>query len=86
MTSDALDDMALEDMAFEDSGNIFGMHFPACHVQHFFHQGNLASLAQYCLEGLPSFQTAPGHPFPWWIPFTNVGGEEQSRRAIKITF
>ena len=64
LTSDALADMALEDMALEDPGNIFGTHCPACHVQHFFHQGNLASLAQYSLEGLPSFQTAPGHPFP----------------------
>ena len=64
LTSDALDDMALEDMAFADPGNIFGTHCPACQLQHFFHQGNSASLAQYCFEGPPSFQTAPGHPFP----------------------
>ena len=77
--------MAFGDMALEDTGSRFDIHFPSCHLQHFFHQGNLSSLTQYCLEGLPSFQTAPEHPFPLLFPFTNVGRDAQSRATIKIS-
>ena len=77
--------MAFGDMALEDTGPLFGIHFPFCHLQHFLHQGNLASSTQYCFEGLPSFQTAPEHPFPLWFPFTNVGRDVQSRATIKIS-
>ena len=76
--------MAFGDMALEDTGSLFGIQFPSCHLQHFCHQGNFASLTQYCFEGLPSFQTAPEHPFPLWFPFTNVGRDVQSRATIKI--
>ena len=72
-------------MALEDTGPLFGIHSPLCHLQHFFHQGKLASFTQYCLEGLPSFQTAPEHPFPLWFPFTNVGRDVQSRATIKMS-
>ena len=41
-----------------------GMHFPACHLQQFANQTSFGSLPQYCFDELPSFQTAPAHPFP----------------------
>ena len=57
---------------------VFGRQCPAYHVQQFDHQGYLASLTQYSLEGLPSIQTAPGHPTPCSIPFMDVGSVSQS--------
>ena len=57
---------------------VFGRQRPAYHVQQFDHQGYLASLTQYSFEGLPSIQTAPGHPTPCSIPFMDVGRASQS--------